>query len=341
MFRKLHLLLFFTLFVTISQAQQSLDLDFNGSAFLDNREYKAFTPRSHTYFGTRAALDVGLNIDSMNSFRVGINGIHELGAKPYFLRVDPVIYYQYQNKGWQFNVGAFPRKNLLTSYPISLLNDTLNYFRPNVEGMLVRYANANFRQTVWIDWVSRQTAFDRENFLFGTFGEFKPNAEGAFFISHYFMLLHDAGAGIAVPNDNIRDNGGAQLRIGLDLSNKTALDSLTIDAGGMLSLERVRGIGGFNIPKGFVANLHMGWKKFEINDSFYAGEGHHIAYGDAYYTKKLYNRIDVSWAPFVFNHIQGKFVFSFHQSPGKLADNQQAFFLTYDLGRKKLLKFKE
>lgn len=341
MFRKLYLLLFFNFYAFLSNAQQSMDVNFNGFGFMDNREYKAFTPRSHTYFGTSIALDVGLNLDSVNSFRVGINGLHEFGGDPYFLRVAPVIYYQYQKKHWQFNIGAFPRKGLLTDYPISLLNDTLNYYQPNIEGMLVRYANAHVKETIWIDWVSRQTATARENFLFGISGEYKPNPSGPFFISHYFMLLHDAGAGVAVPNDNIRDNGGAQIRVGLDLSKKTLLDSLTMEAGGMLSLERVRGIGGFNSPKGFVANLYLGWKNFAFNDRFYAGEGHHITYGDSYFTKKLYNRIDVSWAPFTFNHIQGKFVFSFHQSPGNLADNQQAFFLTYDLGRRKLLKFKE
>jgi hypothetical protein len=107
----------------------------------------------------------------------------------------------------------------------------------------------------------------------------------------------------------------------------------------MLSIERIRGLTGFNLPKGVVANLYIGWKNFSIKDSFYAGEGHQVYYGDSYYSTKLYNRLDIAWSPFVFNHIRGKFVFSFHQSPGKLGDSQQAFFLTYDLGRKKLLSF--
>ncbi len=329
------------IFGNLTSFAQSLDINFNAIGFMDNREYKAYTKRSTTIFGTREALDLGLNPDSVNSFRVGVNGIHEFGARPYFLKVDPILYYQYQQKGWQFNIGAFPRKGLLSDYPRAMLNDTLNYYRPNVEGMLARYTSIYGHETIWIDWVSRQTDVDRENFIFGLSGKYNPSPTGPFFISHYFMLLHDAGAHIAVPNDNIRDNGGAQLRLGLDFSHKTALDSLTFDAGGMLSIERIRGEGGFNIPKGFVANLYLGWKRFGLANSFYAGEGHNITYGDAFYSKKIYNRLDLSWAPFVFNHINGKFVFSFHQSPGKLADNQEAFFLTYDLGRRALRKFKE
>ena len=100
-------LLTICLFLTLAaRAQQSVDINFNGFSFLDNREYKAFTERSRTYSGTRLALDLGLNLDSLNHFVVGINGIHEWGAKPYFLRVDPVAYYKFENRkgtGYGYN----------------------------------------------------------------------------------------------------------------------------------------------------------------------------------------------------------------------------------------------
>ncbi|MBE7177431.1 MAG: hypothetical protein INR69_13560 [Mucilaginibacter polytrichastri] len=320
--------------------QNSLDIHFNGLGFMDNREYKAFTERSNTYFGIRAALDVGVNLaDSTHHFRFGANGIHEFGAQPYMRRVDPVIYYQYTKKGWQFNVGAFPRQGLLDDYPRALLNDTLRYFRPNVEGMLARYETEFGFENIWIDWVSRQTATDREQFLFGLSGKYIPTPGRAFYLSHYFHLLHDAGPAVPIPDDHIRDNGGGQLRIGFDLSHRTALDSLTFEAGGMISLERERALTGLRTPLGAVATAYLGWKRFALRDEFYAGEGHTVSYGDAYFMKKIYNRIDISWAPFVAGGVQGKFVFSFHQSPGNLGDSQQAFFLTFDLGRKKLLDF--
>ena len=61
-------------------AQTTLDVNFNGLGFMDNREYKDFVARSRTYSGTRTALDFGLNIDSLNHFVVGVNAIHEFGA---------------------------------------------------------------------------------------------------------------------------------------------------------------------------------------------------------------------------------------------------------------------
>lgn len=321
---------------------QNLDIHFNGFGFMDNREYRAFEDRSHTYSGARAELDLGVNLDSVNHFRFGVNGIHEFGGNPFFLQADPVIYYTFTGKkGWLFDIGAFPREGLLTDYPIALLNDTLSYYRPNVQGLLTKYQSPWGEETIWIDWVSRQTNTAREQFIFGASGKYLPNPTGPFFLSHYFMLLHDAGAAVLLPNDHINDNGGAQLRLGLDFSHKTILDSLTFIAGGMISLERTRGINGFQIPKGFVSEVFFSYKHFGFRDNFYVGEGHHIDYGDSFYTKKIYNRVDFIYTPFLYKRITGSFILSLHQSPGNLGDSQQAFKLRYDIGRKNLVRFKD
>lgn len=321
---------------------QNLDIHFNGFGFMDNREYSAFRERSRTYSGARAELDLGVNLDSVNHFRFGVNGIHEFGANPFFLKADPVIYYNFTGKkGWLFNIGSFPREGLITDYPIALLNDTLSYYRPNVQGLLTSYQSPWGKETIWIDWVSRQTNTEREQFIFGASGVYLPNPSGPFFLSHYFMLMHDAGAAILLPNDHINDNGGGQIRVGLDFSHKTILDSLSIAAGGMISLERTRGVDGFQIPKGFVSEIFLSYKHFAFRDNFYAGEGHHITYGDSFYSKKLYNRVDLIYTPFIYKRITGSFILSLHQSPGYLGDSQQAFKLRYDISRKNLVRFKD
>jgi hypothetical protein len=341
MFKRIYLLVIITLISSAAAfAQESLDIHFNALGFLDNREYKPFVARSRTYSGMRTTLDVGLNVDSMNHFIFGANGIHEFGAQPYFLKVNPVAYYSFTGKSWLFNAGAFPREGLLDDYPRAILNDTLRYYRPNIEGLLARVHNDHFTETGWIDWVSRQTATDREQFLFGFSGKYKPSVKGPFYVSHYFMLEHDAGAAVAVPNDNIRDNGAGQIRLGLDFSHKTILDSLSVEAGGMMSLERVRGLDGFQKPAGFVANAYLSYGRFALFDEFYKGHGHEITYGDAFYEKKTYNRLDIIWTPFLYNRIKGQFILSLHQVPGFRGSNQEAFRVTVDLGRRTLLKFK-
>jgi hypothetical protein len=340
MIKRLYPILILLLFAKTLTAQ-TVDIHFNGLGFLDNHEYKEFVSRSRTYSGTRLALDFGLNVDSVNRFVVGVNGLHEFGAHPFFGKADPVAYYQYHSQHWLFNAGEFPREGLIDNYPRAILNDTLRYYRPNVEGLLARYQNKHGYETFWLDWVSRQTDVDREQFLFGAEGKYIPKAGGSFYIAHYFLLMHDAGAAVLLPDDHINDNGGAQVRLGLDLTHKlTRLDSLTVEAGGMISLERSRGIDGFQTPKGFVASVYAGYHRIALFDEFYAGQGSHINYGDAYYSQPIYNRVDVIYTPFLFKGVKGQFVFSFHQTKISQASNQEAFRITYDLGRKTIARFK-
>ncbi|MEO8886375.1 MAG: hypothetical protein ABI367_09950 [Mucilaginibacter sp.] len=338
MFKKIYLFIAVSLFSAAAMAQQSLDVNFNGLGFLDNREYKAFIPRSHTFSGTRTTLDFGLNLDSLNHFVVGVNALHEFGAKPFFGQADPVAYYKYESKNWLFNAGMFPREGVLSDYPRALLTDTLRYYRPNVQGLLARYQNEHFTETGWIDWLSRQTITEREQFLFGFSGKYKPAVNGPFYISHYFLLMHDAGAEVLLPNDHINDNGGGQVKLGLNIKN-TGLDSLSFEAGGMFSLERERGVDGFKTPRGFVANVYLSYHRIALFDEFYTGQGSHIVYGDSYYEKSTYNRLDVIYTPFLFKRIKGQFIASFHFSPGYFNDNQEAFRVTYDLGRKVLKRW--
>src|SRR3954471_17494928 len=106
MTKKLYLLILFSLFTSaVAIAQTTLDVNFSGLGFLDNREYKDFVARARTYSGTRTALDFGLNIDSLNHFVVGVNAIHEFGAIPFYLKVNPIAYYKFRSAKWQFYAG--------------------------------------------------------------------------------------------------------------------------------------------------------------------------------------------------------------------------------------------
>lgn len=326
----------------LSQASlkaQILEGNFNYFGFMDNREYANSNRFPQTIFGNRISPELGLKLDSFNKIRVGFNALYEFGSQKnaFFDKVDPVIYYQHDKNNFSFYIGSFPRLNLLDNYPRGLLKDTLNYYRPNIEGMLAKYQTDKFRETVWLDWTSRQTNNDKETFLFGLSGMYKPST---FFVSHYLYVFHNAGASIPIPGDFLQDNGGVQAEIGFDFSKKGLLDSLTISAGAMMSIERTRAVSSsFTTPIGFVSNIYAGYKKFSIQNTFYSGEGHQIIYGDTFYTSKTYNRVDLGWAPIKSKNLEGKFVFSYHFVDG-VTDNQQAFFLRYNIGGSKSLKKK-
>jgi hypothetical protein len=326
---------FALLFLGMSVTAQELEGELNFHGFADNREYAKSNRFSQTIFGSRISPEVGILIDSTHRLRIGINALQEFGGRDFFKKADPVIYYQYQKNKWNFFIGSFPRLNLIDDYPRAQLADTLNYFRPNLEGMLVKYETSKFKETVWVDWNGKQTDTDRETFLFGFSGKYQP---GKFFVSHYAYMYHYALSAISPPNQYLEDNGAIKVQLGLDFSNDTFLDSLTISAGGMLSIERVRGLGTSSTPKGFIANLNAGYKKFSLSNTFYAGEGHHLINGDAFYTAKTYDRLDLGWTPIMFKNIEGKFTFTLHFVENVI-DSQQAFSLRYKIaGRKSLRK---
>ena len=312
---------------------QQLEGNLNFHTFADNREY---TQEPQTIFGARFSPSAGILLDSLHRFRVGANVLYEFGAKE--IKVAPIAYYEYQKLNWNFLMGVFPRYTLLASYPRVLLTDTLNYYRPNVEGMFMKYETKSFYQNVWIDWTSRQTNTEREAFLFGSSGNYK---RGLFFLSNFFYMLHNSTPKIPNPNEHLEDNGAAVVKIGVDLSHKTILDSLTINVGGITSFERVRDFESkFRTPKGLLVEFHTQYKQFGITNSYYHGDGHKLIYGDQFYKHKNYNRTDFSWEPKIAKYVTCKLVFSLHFTETSV-DNQQAFNLRYNLGARKKIKFLE
>jgi hypothetical protein len=318
---------------------QTIEGNLNYFGFMDNREYLRSKRFSQTIFGNTLSPEIGFKLDSFNRFRVGFNALYEFGSQKntFADKIQPIIYYENQKNNWTFLIGAFPRVHLLDDYPVALLRDSLNYYRPNIEGMLVKYQTEKFKETVWLDWTSRQTNTDKETFLFGFSGKYQV---GSFFLNHYAYMYHDAGAGIPIPGDHLQDNGGFNANIGLDLSNKTILDSLTISAGPIFGIERDRVLSSkIKTPGGLISNIYASFRKFSIKNTFYLGEGMQLINGDSFYTSKSYDRVDLGYTPIKYKNLEGKFVFSYHFVDGK-TDNQQAFFLRYNISGKKDLKKK-
>lgn len=357
MIKKVYLIIFISFFVfSAAYAQQTivsdtakkiasqykpytLDIHFNGVAFLDDHEYDALIPLRKTISGTRTEIDLGLNIDSLNIFAVGTNALHEFGGVPYFVNVDPVAYYRYKNKDWVFFAGEFPRDSML-QYPRALFNDTIQYYRPNVQGLLLSTKNKMGVETAWIDWWSRQTTTQRNIFMAGELGTFIPFHDHVFYVSHYFLFQHNAGSktDTAAP---IRDSGGAQIRFGLNLSHHTVFDSLKIEVGGMGTEYRQRSEFGFRLSEGFVASVYLAIKRFSILDEFYKGDPNFLTFADPFYSKPIYNRFDFMYNAFVGKHLKGQFFLGLHQSPGRLTDSEPGFRVVYDFGRKPLARFGE
>lgn len=314
-------------------AQKQVNYNLFVHSFCDNREYFNTVQYPQTIFGTRISPTISLHTDSAQQFVMGVNALREFGASHSGLlnQIDPIAYYQYAKKPFYFAMGVFPRKALIDDYPRALLTDTLNYYRPNVEGMLLKLYGKWGYETVFIDWTSRQTNTARETFMYGIAGRLKKNI---FFLDHYSIVYHRAGPIIRIPGDRINDYYSLYARAGIDASHKISFfDSLSISAGLIASIEIIRDPFITTQPNGFIAEACIEHKGLGIREVFYTGQGHHLDYGDAFYKAKVYNRNDLYFTPINFKNIKGRFIYSLHYIENHI-EHQQAFQLTYSFTKR-------
>jgi len=230
------------------------------------------------------------------------------------------MYYQYNSEKVDFLMGSFPRRDKL-AYPLAFLSDTLNYFRPNIKGAIARYKGNNWCQSVFIDWMSRKTDERPERFIFGLSGHLR---RGVFSIENHFLMAHLAAKEIPDPDFNLRDNGGANVNLGLDLSGYCILDTLVLKAGGIISLDRIRDDDPvWQTPAGFLGQLSTRYRSIGLDALYYRGQGHTFFYGDPFYKLDSYGRIDLYVMPFRKENISLKINFVMHIARGQLDYSQQ------------------
>ncbi|HUH19295.1 hypothetical protein [Albibacterium sp.] len=321
-------------FCFLDSKAQMLEWDFGFFGFADNHEYSASGRVSPTLIGLQFIPEVGLLADSTHRIRFGANILHEFGSSQISSKITPTIYYNYIKENISFYMGVFPRAGLVDGFSKALLSDTLQYFRPNLSGILFRYEKSNIFQQVWIDWNSKQTETQREQFLVGLSGNIKA---GDFSFKHEGVLWHNALTKKHDDNIHLQDNLAFTARVGLDLSPHVKLDSLAFNVGGLFSFSRDRGIGYWNTPKGLIAEGHIAYKSFYIHDILYIGEAQGIALGDSFYSESKYNRLDLGWQALNRKRFSAKLALSFHFTPGAI-DNQQTLNLRYNIGAKHKLK---
>jgi uncharacterized protein YceK len=278
--------------------------------FLDNREY--FNPyvNDQTIFGSRIYGEVGLSLNDNNKIMAGIDYLYEFGSKGELLAPDITLYYNGRYKNLDFYLGAFPRLNYI-DMPMALMIDTFQYYRPNVEGMLLDYKTSAFRHNLWIDWTGRQSFDKREAFMAGFSGWVK---KGIFTYQHHVVMSHIAGSTNQNADEHLRDNGGYSAMIGLDLSSSTGLDTLAFSAGFLGSWDRLRGVYDLVFPFGWLGEMEAGYKGFGLHGILYSGESQDIVSGDGFYKSAFYSRADVYYQ-IARSGIEGQIQFSFHFVP--------------------------
>ncbi|MFC2116344.1 hypothetical protein ACFLTU_07700 [Bacteroidota bacterium] len=317
----------FLSFLLLSPTAGSQDFEWNTGfdGFLDNREYFSIK-NPQTIFGARLRAEIGASISETHRLRGGLNYLYEFGSDPYSRRPDVTMYYELDYKSFNFFIGAFPRRTLLC-YPLSLMSDTLDYYRPNIQGIYLGLNKKWGYQNIFIDWTSRQTDSLPERFIFAQSGEAHF---GLFYYNHHFMMGHFAGNAIEVDN-SLRDNGGFDLNLGTNLSSLVPLDTLLFHVGTLVSLDRNRQFYNYwKTPAGFTVGGMVMWKGLGLEGLYYRGKGHTFLYGDPFYRLKEYGRLDIFWSPFRSGAVRAKINVILHFANGQV-DYSQQLLLSIDL----------
>lgn len=325
-------ILFFLLITLAVKSACGQDLEWMAGfdGFLDNREYQSSVQYPQTIFGARTWLEFGAGLDNVHHFRAGINYMYEFGSEINAIKPLPVLYYHLDMKPVTFYFGAFPRGDLL-DFPLALLTDTLNYYRPDIEGMYLNYDLGRWGwENVFIDWTGRQTDYDPEQFMWGFSGRLNWKFV---YLTHHFLMGHFARPRIRPPDYHLRDNGGFDINLGTDFSGLTFFDTAYVSAGVLVSLDRIRGIyDGWETPAGFLAQANICYRGIGINGVYYRGQGHDFLFGDSFYRSKEYGRMDLYWQLFKKSNIRGKIVFSLHFIEHTL-DTSQKLIISLNFGR--------
>ncbi len=297
---------------------------------LDNREYFSKYGYPQTILGARLNLMGGVQLDTNHAILGGLNYMYEYGGNIDEVPIQINLFYRYQDEHTKVCFGSFPRRGLL-NYPLMMLTDTLNYYRPNIDGGFLGYSGKWGNVNVWCDWTSRQTETRRESFLAGIFGQFKYRF---LYLDYYAYMFHFAGD--ATKAQHIRDNGSESAFLGVDLSFLSRyIQTLKVDVGIVASYDRVRP-NPYVHYAGLMSRIHLHFKRFGADAVIYSGNRQQIAYGDQLYTSGQYQRLDLFIVPFKSKQVSSRFSFNMHFIKGEMNTSQQLSIIATFGARKKI-----
>lgn len=290
---------------------QHFNYEFEYLGFFDNREYFNPLVNDQTMAGSRVSAAAGYAFDENNRMMAGASYLYEFGSKGEWIAPDVIAYYQGNRKHLGIIIGAFPRTGKI-ELPLTLFTDTFAYYRPITEGILLQFSKPNFSHNLWIDWTGRQSYEKQESFLLGFSGKYQ---HGIFIWQHHFIMTHLAHTKNTNAGEHIRDNAGFILLPGLNLTQFTRLDSLTLSAGLLGSYDRLRNVYDFRVPWGFYAEAGAVFRGFGLQGTLYMGESQVITSGDGFYKSDRYLRADAFYGVSK-PHLQAKVQCSLHVVPG-------------------------
>jgi len=309
--------------LSLAVKAQLADFYIGFDGILDNRELTTPYVKSQTIFGARINPGVSFGFDSYHSVNLGINYMYEFGGELFGVEPQLDLYYNFKSEHFNFLVGSFPRKDLM-DYPLMLLTDSLDYYRPNMEGASVSFAWEWGDAHAWIDWTGRITTETREEYLAGFDATLRARI---FYLTALMTIHHLSKTAVRDPSNIIWNDDSVLGIIGADLSEKMFLDEMNISTAWVTTYSH---LSSSNVvwTKGWLSQLDARYGIFGIKGTCYLGEGPHLLYGDRLYWSGNYGRIDLFMDPFNNHRVSSKIGLSLHMISGEGVQWSQQFLVS-------------
>jgi hypothetical protein len=299
---KTSLLILVTIFLIMSgdAYAQQMNWRLDVFSFFDNTEFGHSAVKiPQTMAGVIVAPEAGVVWDTLNKVNVGVNLLHEFGSPNAIDRFYPTAYFESLRGSMRFIMGAFPRSRALEDYPRLFFQDSISYYRPNINGIFTEYRKGGNYFNVWLDWTGRQSRTLNEEFFIGFSGKYRS---GIFYIQHHGAMFHYAGKMDPVVEEPLHDNLLFLTSAGIDLAEITGLSKLETNAGWAVRLERSRAENsGWISSNGFLMETRVEYKFFGLFNTFFKGDdmmhyyselGNKLYWGDPTYRSGTSDRAD-------------------------------------------------
>jgi hypothetical protein len=320
----------FILLTSVSGLSQDVYWQAGLNTFFDNIEFGGSSVKiPQTLTGVRFSPGMGIRWDSIHRINAGLSMLHEFGSPGVIDKVSPTAYYELHNGPVRFMMGAFPRSGAIDNYPRLFFQDSVNYYRPNVNGIFFEAGRENNYANIWLDWTGRQSVDVRETFFIGTGGRY---SFGPVYLRHFGFMYHFSGTSDPAYDEALHDNALFLNSAGIDLSGRWGLDKLDINAGWAVGIERARGEGtGWVTMNGLLTEVKAEFRFIGILNSFYTGDrlfafyndhSNELYWGDPAYRAGTYNRSDFYIDFFKDRNIRFRLTYSLHALEGRVYHEQ-------------------
>lgn len=320
------------IFLSLSLQVFSQDLFWKAgfNTFFDNTEFSQSKYKiPQTMAGLNLAPEVGLTWDSVHILAAGAGLIHDFGSKDQAGWVYLTAYYEFRRERYRFIMGSFPRAVTIGRYPRIFFQDSVSYYRPNINGIFWEMHDEKFNVNLWLDWTSQISVKDREAFFMGFSGRYNIDR---FYLQHYAYIFHFTGDLNPLIDRGVYDNGLFLSTAGIDLSGLSVLEVADINAGYLAGTERDRlGENKWRFNNGFYLDAVFESKFAGIRNTLYLGEGQMSFYNDhgneLYWGDPVYRAGNHDRADFYFKFINDRTVdlrltYSLHFAEGRVFHEQ-------------------